>query len=74
MRETDPAFLADETAENVFIGVTGENSLVVDCTSIRRNPERAYITKEGKGRSQRAKNTRRNQKPSIEAKPSNSNK
>ena len=73
MRVTDPAFLADETAENVFIGVTGENSLVVDCTSMR-NPERAYIIEEGKGRSQRATSTRRNQKHSIEAKSSNQNK
>ncbi len=36
-RNTYPAFLADETAQNVFIGVTGENSLVVDCTSMIRN-------------------------------------
>jgi hypothetical protein len=34
-RTTDPAFLADETAQDVFIGITGENSLLVDYTSVK---------------------------------------
>ena len=52
-RNTYPAFLADETAENIVIGITGENSLIVDCASVRTKSVTGVIE---------AKHSRMNQK------------
>jgi hypothetical protein len=49
VRETDPALLADETAKNVAVGISGENSLVVDCVGItKKNATKAEIGQEQK--------------------------